>query len=480
MNKHSEPPTKSQAMEQVAAQMKSPMDLEEFYRRVLALWPSKAKNPKAGIRDALRFDFLGKTLLFLDKQTLIPMHLAMQGVRIRIPLTRQETKKGWLFVFPAFQFLSREDCPPEEFQLEEANGRSLPVNPIKVVSKHKTLFGMQEIEQTAFDLKWWYKKHALRRGDNLLVTVLDWETGRFSLEPESARARHKHRDEIQAQNQALADHLFQQLEAARHEDIWGRIAIPTAYLHHKDPDAYPADHWLEILEQDPRMKWTGYEIRYADWESPLERMIHDPSGSLTQKPPTHQKSLSKKEIRQVYRFKAALWHRRSLWRRIEIQGGQTLFDFDDILRTAFQHDHWDHLSGFWKLVRRGQSRRFREVDLGNINPLGEGEAAGIQVASLSLTPGDALKYVYDFGDWVKHRLELEAIGEPEENATYPRISGQNKPRYQDCQVCKDEGRKTVATWICYNCSNKEQRDILLCETCSEAHDEDHYLEEILY
>jgi hypothetical protein len=33
--------------------------------------------------------------------------------------------------------------------------------------------------------------------------------------------------------------------------------------------------------------------------------------------------------------------------------------------------------------------------------VGDGEAAGIQAASLSLTPGDAPKYVYDFGDWTQ-------------------------------------------------------------------------------
>lgn len=68
--------------------------------------------------------------------------------------------------------------------------------------------------------------------------------------------------------------------------------------------------------------------------------------------------------RQVYRFKAALRHRPGLWRRIEIQGGQSLADFDAILRKAFNHDTLDHLSGFWKLPRQGTGQRFLEVELG--------------------------------------------------------------------------------------------------------------------
>lgn len=480
MNEGSEPLSRSQAIEEIIAQMTAPVDLDEFTRRVLALWPTKAKNPKSGIRQALRYDYIGKSLLYLDEQTLIPIRLAMPGVRFRVRLTRQEIQKGWLFVDPAFQYMAAQDVPSEEFWLEEASGHSIPVNQVTVKSRVKTIFGTQVTEQTAFELDWWYQKHSLRRGDSLLVTVLDWEKGRFRLEPEPSRIRERHAAEIQAQNQAFVDDIFHQLETARYEEVRGSIAIPTAYLHLKAADAYPPDHWQEVLERDERMLWTSYDIRYADRDSPFDSMFNDLMGEPKQTPSRRQQSLAKQEAKQVYRFKAAFWHNKSLWRRIEIQGGQTLADFDNILRTAFQHDLMDHLSGFWKLVRRGESRRFREVDLGNINPFEEGGAEDIQVASLSLKPGDALKYVYDFGDWIEHRLELESIAESEEKTSYPRIIGQNKPRYKDCVVCKEEGRKTAATWICYTCSDQEQRGVYLCETCAADHDEDHYLEEILY
>jgi hypothetical protein len=479
MNDNSKSITKSQAIEQVASQMSGPLNFKEFTRRVLALWPSSAKNPQAGIRKALQYEYLGKNLLFLDKQSLIPIRLAMPGVQFRVPLTRQEIQRGWMFVYPALQYMAQQNQPAEEYRLEELDGYSIPVNLVTVKIRVKTVFGDSHVEETAFDLKGWYKKHTLRRGDGLLVTVLDWESGRFRLEPETARTRQKHDAEIQAQNQALADDVFQQLEAAHDEKIWGQNAIPAAYARLKDSTAYPADHWLEVLEQDPRMSWMGSEIRYADWNSPFESMVHELRGEPFQPISAHQKRLSKQESRQVYRFKAAIWHQRSIWRRIEIRGGQTLADLDRILRIAFQHDTFDHMSGFWKLVRRGQSRRFREVDLGSINPFGEGEVADLQIASLAMNPGEAMKFVFDFGDWIMHRVELEAIDEPEEGREYPRISGQNKPRYENCHFCEEE-RQSVATWICYNCSNDEGDDILLCDACMEIHDEDHFLEELLY
>ena len=55
---------------------------------------------------------------------------------------------------------------------------------------------------------------------------------------------------------------------------------------------------------------------------------------------------------------------------------------------------------------------------------------------LGLALGDELKYVYDFGDWIEHRITLEAITEPQPDVKYPRVLGQNKPQYQDCETLR--------------------------------------------
>ncbi len=72
------------------------------------------------------------------------------------------------------------------------------------------------------------------------------------------------------------------------------------------------------------------------------------------------------------------------------------------------------------------------------------------------------------------------VADPEFEKEYPRITAQNKPRYKYCEVCKQEGRKSVATWICLTCSNSEQRQVLLCKDCLYEHDEDHYPDEMIY
>ena len=222
---------------------------------------------------------------------------------------------------------------------------------------------------------------------------------------------------------------FAMLEAARNEVIYAYQAIPTTYARLSDPRGYPGSHWVQVINRDERMTYDGWAIRYSDWRPSLGGMFYAQET-------WPEAAFSPAEGRQVYRFKAALWHRPGLWRRVEIQGKQTLADLDSILRDAFEHDPMDHLGGFWKRIRRGKGRRFREIDVGDVDPFGEGSGAGVHIAGLGLESGQQLRYVYDFGDWIEHRLTLEEIVDPEANAKYPRIIAQNRPQYKDCQICQ--------------------------------------------
>jgi hypothetical protein len=359
-----------------------------------------------------------------------------------------------------------------------AESEPLPSEIVKyTILVDEPIFGEHEVTRVGFNLKAWLTKVGAQAGDWLIATIVDWNTRFFQLELESASSRATHMDEIERKNKMMADILFSLLEAEREEGLVIGKAIPALYAQLTDAQGYPGDPWMLIVEQDPRMLCDSIMLRYAEWMSPFETFdaLFAPDYSLSPEDP----DLSEAEQQRVYRFKAALKYRKGLWRKIEIQGGQTLADFNRILVKAFKHD-WDHLGGFWKRVRRGNSKRYREIELGDVDPFGDGSGADTLIATLELQIGDTLKYVFDFGDWIEHALTLEAIVEPEAEAEYPRIVAQNRVRHRYCQVCKEEGRKTVATWICITCSNDEARDVLICEDCLEKHHEDHYADEILY
>ena len=165
---------------------------------------------------------------------------------------------------------------------------------------------------------------------------------------------------------------------------------------------------------------------------------------------------------------------------IEIQAGQTFADLDRAIRRAFGHDSYDHMGGFWKLIPRGQSRKkFREIEIGEVNPLGEGSASDLHIGGMDLQLGDRIKYVYDFGDWIEHEIILEEITTAENGKRYPVEVARNEPNYQYCVVCQSKGKDTVATLVCLQCST-QKRIIYLCEDCAGRKHEDHFVEEIVY
>ncbi len=362
------PITIREAIAQAVAQLDGPITRDEFVARVLTIRPSKARNPAASINNHLRWEERGKTLVYLDRQTVVPLRAAMQGVRFRIPLSREEVKRGLLFVDPACRYFLRREVAYDQMHLLDEAGRSMPTRVVTLKRKVQGLFGPFEYEIPALDLGDWFRAHRVHHNDSILVTIEDWETGRFRLEQEPAKRRRK--QEIEQKNHELGDLFFDLLENARYERVYAGIAVSTAYARLSDPQGYPGDHWSMVVKRDARMKWDGSDIRYSDSFTPLEMVFQEATGEETG---PSEEPFSPVQARQVYRFKATLRPRKGLWRHIEIRGDQTLADFNSILQEAFQHD-WDHLAGFWKRVRRGSGKRYREIDLGNVDPWGRAAA----------------------------------------------------------------------------------------------------------
>lgn len=166
-------------------------------------------------------------------------------------------------------------------------------------------------------------------------------------------------------------------------------------------------HWPEDRAMEPAPTAVILEVPLRDSKVQVE--LRYPADIVT------AEDLAQLE-QQVFRFTVRRG-RRGRRKRVEILGSQTLADLDAILRNAYGYDVFDHLSGFWILGERGAP----DIELGEIEPFGGGEAADILIGFLELRPGERLEYVYDFGKWVEHTLTLEAITEPEEGTRYPRL-----------------------------------------------------------
>jgi hypothetical protein len=417
-------PTLANVTQAILAELTQPISLDEFIERVLERYPSQAKDPRQRVREYLRWDGARDGILLLDAQTLAPTSVALQGVRFRVPLDADEIKQGVVIAEPGFipfiKSSGRDGWMAIKGEFFDVHNLPIPSRVISLpVSMTSFLDGKPvEINLPAFEMREWLSHHHAQAGDSILATALDLTQGHFRLEFEP-RAQRRESD-IAKQNRAFADLVWTMLQETVDEQLITPFAIPTAFARLPTARDYPGDHWFQALNADQRMRVTDWSINTADHRIPLD-MILDPFGDTD----VEELPFTAEQGGRVYRFHATANYRRHE-RTIEILGDNTLAEFDDVMRTAFRLDHVDHLSEFTHITRRGKGKRPHRHAYGEINPFEGSAAMDLHVAGLGLESGAELEYVYDFGDWLEHKLILEQIGEPEPGAEYPRVVGEEK------------------------------------------------------
>lgn len=429
--KRDDGPTYEELVQEILTAAGGPVAVDNLVDEVLARKATVSKNPHKLVRNKLR-EFAGRVLVYLDANHVLAVPLAYRGARFRIRLDQELINQGAISA-GSFEYFLPRPFEVEKIQLVDSTGLSIPFEVKTTAREEKSVvFGTYKVEKTWVVLKEWFRRQKMYRKDHILITVQDWEQGVFRLEREALGQQQP--EQIKERDALVANMLYHMLESARYEYVFLFDAIPTLYARLPDKAGCPPDHWSYIIQQDERMKTDGADIRYAESHTLWDDLIGKMSQEGTRPRSKPEKKHAKGAHKEVYRFRTAFKYRPSTWRDIEIQGAQTLDELDRELRMSFNHDTYDHLSGFWKLVSRGggKQKRYREVDIGDINPFEGGEAAGVTIASLGLQIEDKLKYVYDFGDWIEHTLTLNAVSDPEPGVKYPREVARNKPRNKYC------------------------------------------------
>jgi len=465
--------TLKQVVEQVLSELDGPITVTDLADHVYAIYPTRSKTAMSSLRNCLHYDEQGVNLAYLDKFTILPTRIAMQGVRFRIPIDRHAEKNHEIPVLFFNYFIDRYG-EQKNIRFVDNSGSPIAfkVKSVKNIWEPNSLWRRDFVD--AFDFSEWLKVKNPQRGDSLLLTVQNWKNRELFMEYEPKKKRHI--EEIQRFNKEFSDILFTMLEESRDGDIFLHQVIPDVFVRLSNPREYPGDNWREIVKNDKRVSSDGIVLKYPEDIPPLDHLMLPDDEQL----PWVRDNYTKKQSNDIYRFKVSLGFNSPIWRVIEIEARQTFADFDIAIRNAFGHDSFDHMGGFWRLIPRGKSqKKFREIEIGDVNPLGEGTAAELHVGGMDLKPGDVLKYVYDFGDWVEHEIRFETISTIETGKAYPVLVEKNKPKYQFCVGCKTEGRETVASIICLTCST-EKKGMLVCEECASKNHEEHYWEEIIY
>ncbi len=429
--------TYRQAIQRVVSELTGPISMDEFVRRVLEIRPSKAKNPRQAITQNL-WGYDGEILTRPNRNTVVPLHVVMPGVRFRWTLSKTEVKKGGLILMPTFLgYLPRRANLGPSLLLTDERGK-------KIKTRETTLQVdfRENIEKLAaeisiplneipaafppvsfpfLEMARWMRAHRVEEGDSILFTIVEWgENHRvFQIAHEPYAQTKSRLDHILEQTHRMESVLFDMLEHEHDELLWVRQAIPRMHVILDGPRDLPGLHWSAAVLARKRMAFDYTFIFYLDSRRGLGMLGTESVLDL------YKDAEAPEETNRVLRFKVWYRHQKSLWKRIEIRADQTFYRLDRIIRRAFGYDPTDHLGGFWKRVRRNETNRFRKIPVGVVYPFSlSPEPTDINDRTLSelrLEVGDRLLYVYDFGDWLEHVLELEAIEEPEPKVTYPRV-----------------------------------------------------------
>jgi hypothetical protein len=118
-----------------------------------------------------------------------------------------------------------------------------------------------------------------------------------------------------------------------------------------------------------------------------------------------------------------------IWRRLRVAGDTTLQALHQVLQRAMGWND-SHLYQF-----ELDERRFAEPDPDDEFEEAEPpeDARGARLHDLGLVQGRELTYVYDFGDWWEHRIQVEAVFTPIPGEAYPCcLAGERACPPDDC------------------------------------------------
>jgi hypothetical protein len=141
-------------------------------------------------------------------------------------------------------------------------------------------------------------------------------------------------------------------------------------------------------------------------------------------------------------FKVALKDRKSIWRKIALEGSHTLDDLHEMIFEAFDRDD-EHLYSFFfpqpgvKNVRRimQESREFTHPAACEGGPFGSDAANAVKtkLSSLNLKPKQLFYYLFDFGDEWWHEITIEETeAAAKKGRKYPCVvdtKGKSPPQY---------------------------------------------------
>ncbi len=209
-------PTIADILQELSSQYKGIVAEREVMDRVLERKPSRAKDPYAGIREKLRYDAPRVGWVRLGGGELIPLRVALEGLRFRVIPNDDEFAGdmiAWTKLAPFVNFNS-------EMRLEDAAGRPLKTHR-DALPVGQGAFGTNY--STAVHLGDWFTRQGFEPGDSIIMTIRSTEPIILRLEREPA-AEFREQD-VRDQERELLDGIAEQLARGRTDMLFPQESV---------------------------------------------------------------------------------------------------------------------------------------------------------------------------------------------------------------------------------------------------------------
>jgi hypothetical protein len=258
--------TISDILQELSAHYDGVVAEREIMDRVLERRPSRAKDPYAGIREKLRYDGPRLGWVRLGGGELMPLRVALEGLRFRIIPSDDEFAADAIVWSKLTPFVSSNQ---PGLRLEDSAGRALTARGASLPIGEGML-GMSY--SPALGLDDWFKRSKFEPGDSILITIRASEPLTLRLEREPAAAFHEQR--VRDQERELLEAIAEQLGRSRSDLIFPQEAVLPAYARATWRTGYPGRPWQQLVAADPRMRLVdNLYIADSSYRRPFGRLF---------------------------------------------------------------------------------------------------------------------------------------------------------------------------------------------------------------
>lgn len=292
------------------------------FDRVLERRPSTAKHPYSSMRTQIRYEGPRLGWIGLGKGELMPLHTLLQHLRFRVVPDEAERTRGGVLISSFYPFIREW---PENSQAVDADGVPIMVEPTTLPEESMV---RGSADSPAIAIAKWFADNEFVAGDSLLATILN--TAPLQVRFEHERARNFRAEAVMAQDQALIDGVFEQINRQRGSPVFAETLLLPIYGRAAWRTSYPGRPWRELVARDRRLRLFDRDmIADASFRSGFDTLF---GGD----PEAQQDENEQELLRQInalqddLRLSRRSAVERGLWDGMapRVSTAQTLFDFE--------------------------------------------------------------------------------------------------------------------------------------------------------